>query len=60
MTQSRNEQVRIDRNLMTVAQLDRMVKVCLGEFVLLGVVGARHTGKSWAAREWVISRRDDI
>lgn len=60
MTLSKNEQFRIDHELMTVAQFDELVQECLGKITLLGVVGSRRTGKSWAAHDWVIGRRDDI
>jgi hypothetical protein len=39
---------------------DRLVRECLGKTALLGVVGSPRTGKSWAAHDWAIGRRDDI
>lgn len=60
MKRSMNEQIRIDRNLMTVAQFDLLVTECLGRRTLVGIVGNSNTGKSWAARDWVNHRRDDI
>ena len=56
---AKHEEMRLERNLLTVAALNDLVQGCLGVVPVLCVVGRARSGKSWAAEDWFALRQDD-
>jgi hypothetical protein len=56
---AKREELRSARNLLTVALLNELVQECLGAVPVLAMLGRARSGKTWAAVDWLATRRDD-
>jgi len=57
---SANEVLRTERGLLTVSLIEQLVAKSLGEVHVLCVIARCRSGKTWAAKELVQERSDDL
>jgi hypothetical protein len=55
-----SDELRAAKGLLTVSTVDQLVTECLGKVQVLAIVGRCRTGKTWATKDWVASRNDDL
>lgn len=55
-----SDEIRMARNLLTVATVDQLVAECLGVVQVLAIIGKCRSGKTWATKDWVAGRSNAL